>query len=241
MTPVCLVSSDCESGASGKVAVAVDYVKAIYRSGGTPLVAAPAFGCADPARVAREMLSYARGLLLTGGDDIDPRLYGETHPHPKIAAINPVRDEFEMALAVAALELDIPILGICRGAQVLNVAAGGGLIQDIPGCVDGAHAHRISAPRWHPTHRVRLAHDSTLFRIFSKEVIWVNSFHHQAVGPVAPGFAVTAVADDGVVEAIERLDSRFVVGVQWHPEGLAERDPQSLSLFNEFVNAVRGV
>lgn len=241
MTPVCLVSSDCESGTSGKVAVGIDYVKAIYRSGGTPLLAAPAFGCADPAGVAREVLSCARGLLLTGGDDVDPRLYGETHPHPKIGAINPMRDEFEMALTLAALELDIPILGICRGAQILNVAAGGGLIQDIPGCVDGAHAHRVSAPRWHPTHRVRLAHDSMLFRIFGQETIWVNSFHHQAVGPVAPGFSVTAVADDGVVEAIEKSDSRFAVGVQWHPEGLAEQDPQSLSLFNEFVNAVRGV
>lgn len=241
MMPVCLVSSDCDSGTNGKVAVGVDYVKAIYRAGGIPLLAAPAFGCADPANAAREMLSCVGGLLLTGGDDVDPRLYGKSHPHPKIGAINPARDEFEMALAIAALELDIPILGICRGAQILNVAAGGGLIQDIPGCVDGAHAHRVSAPRWHPTHCVRLAHNSMLFRMFGEEIIWVNSFHHQAVGPVAPGFAVTAVADDGVVEAIERLDSRFVVGVQWHPEGLAERDPQSLSLFSEFVNAVRGV
>ena len=241
MPPLILISSDFESGTNSKIAVGVEYAKAIYRSGGMPLILAPPMGCADSNRVAHGILSDACGLLLTGGDDVDPRFYGESHAHPKIGAINPVRDEFEIALSKAALKLDIPVLGICRGAQILNVAAGGGLIQDIASCVDGAHAHRVSAPGWHPTHRVMLARNSILFGIFGEETIWVNSFHHQAVGPVAPGFSVTGVADDGVREAIEKPGSRFVMGVQWHPEGLAERDAQSLRIFTEFVNAVRGV
>jgi putative glutamine amidotransferase len=125
--------------------------------------------------------------------------------------------------------------------QVLNVAAGGGLIQDIESCVPRAHAHRVAAPRWLPTHSVSIVQGSILQKVFGRDSIMVNSFHHQAVHPAAPGFEVAAWASDGVVEAIEKVGSRFMVGVQWHPEALAGKYPEALDLFREFVIAAQGV
>jgi len=238
--PVILISTDCDIESSDSLKLQADYVRAVYMAGGLPLVAVPPMECGDASEAAAELCSLARGLVLTGGSDILPCLFGE-EPHPKLGAVNPIRDQFELALARAAMQADLPTLAICRGMQLLNVAAGGGLVQDIESCVPGAHAHRVAAPRWLPTHSVSVVQGSILRRVFGRDSIMVNSFHHQAVHPAAPGFEVAARAGDGIVEAIEKVGSRFMVGVQWHPEALAGRYPEALDLLREFVIAAQGV
>ena len=240
MRPLILVSAECDIESSDSFKLQADYVRAVYLAGGLPLVAVPPMECGDTAEAVAELCSLARGIVLTGGSDVLPGLFGE-EPHPKLGAVNPVRDRFELALARAAMQADLPVLAICRGMQVLNVAAGGGLVQDIESCVPGAHAHRVTAPRWLPTHSVSVVPGSILWKIFRRDSIMVNSFHHQAVHPVAPGFEVSARASDGVVEAIEKAGSRFMVGVQWHPEALAGKDPEALNVFREFLIAAQGV
>jgi putative glutamine amidotransferase len=238
--PLVIVSADCDNESSDSIKLQADYARAVYAAGGLPLVAVPSMECGDTTEAVAELCSLARGLVLTGGPDILPGLFGE-EPHPKLGSVNPVRDQFELALARAAMQADLPTLAICRGMQILNVAAGGGLIQDIESCVPGAHAHRMAAPRWLPTHSISVVPGSILCRVFGRDSAMVNSFHHQAVHPVAPGFEVAARAGDGVVEAIEKAESRFMVGVQWHPEALAGRSPEALNLFREFVIAAQGV
>jgi len=238
--PLILVSADCDIESSDSFKLQADYVRAVYLAGGLPLVAVAPMECGDAAEAVAELCSLARGIVLTGGPDVLPGLFGE-EPHPKLGSVNPVRDQFELALARAAMRADLPTLAICRGMQVLNVAAGGGLIQDIESCVPGAHAHRVAAPRWLPTHSVSIVPGSILRRVFGRDSIMVNSFHHQAVHPVAPGFEVAARASDGIVEAVEKVGSRFMVGVQWHPEALAGKCPEALDLFKEFVIAAQGV
>ena len=240
MRPLILVSADCDIESSDSFKLQADYVRAVYLAGGLPLVAVAPMECGDAAEAVAELCSLARGIVLTGGPDVLPGLFGE-EPHPKLGSVNPVRDQFELALARAAMRADLPTLAICRGMQVLNVAAGGGLIQDIESCVPGAHAHRVAAPRWLPTHSVSIVPGSILRRVFGRDSIMVNSFHHQAVHPVAPGFEVAARASDGIVEAVEKVGSRFMVGVQWHPEALAGKCPEALDLFKEFVIAAQGV
>ena len=240
MRPLILISADCDTESSNSIKLQADYVQAVYLAGGFPLVAAPCTEMGGEPEIAAQMCSRARGIVLTGGPDILPHLFGE-EPHPKLGSVNPVRDQFELALARAAIQADLPTLAICRGMQVLNVAAGGGLIQDIESCVPRAHAHRVAAPRWLPTHSVSIVQGSILRRVFGRDSIMVNSFHHQAVHPAAPGFEVAARAGDGIVEAIEKVGSRFMVGVQWHPEALAGRYPEALDLFREFVIAAQGV
>lgn len=242
MRPLILVSAGSGNEPGDLLQLRADYMYAVYMAGGLPCAIAPPEDRADlcDAEAAAEMCDLAQGLVLTGGDDLSPDMYG-ADPHPRLGPISPLRDRFELALARAALQADLPVLGICRGMQVLNVAAGGGLIQDIESCIPGAHAHRISAPRWYPTHSVTLASQSILRKVSGRDVIMVNSFHHQAVGPAAPGFQVTARSGDGIVEAIEKTDSRFAVGVQWHPEALAGKHPEALALFREFTIAAQGV
>ena len=238
--PLILISSDCDIESSDSFKLQADYVRAVYLAGGLPLVAVPSMECGREPAVAAELCSFARGIVLTGGPDVLPGLFGE-EPHPKLGSVNPVRDQFELALARAAMQADLAVLAICRGMQILNVAAGGDLIQDIESCVPGAHAHMVAAPRWLPTHSASVVPGSIMWRVFGRDSIMVNSFHHQAVHPVAPGFEVAARARDGIVEAMERAGSRFMVGVQWHPEALAGKDPEALNVFKEFVIAAQGV
>ena len=240
MRPLILISADCDIESNDSFRLRADYARVVYAAGGAPLVVVPPMECGNVVEVAGEMCAHAHGLLLTGGPDVSPDLFGEK-PHPRIGVIDPVRDEFELALTRAAIEADLPTLAICRGMQMLNVAAGGGLIQDIESCVPGAHAHRLSAPRWHPTHSVSVVPMSVLDKVFGCGTIMVNSFHHQAVYPVAPGFEATARSSDGVIEAIEKSTSRFTVGVQWHPEAMAGRYSEALNLFREFIIAAQGV
>ena len=183
------------------------------------------------------------GLLLTGGGDIDPIQYGEA-PHSTYDAAEPGRDAFEIALVTMARLQKLPILAICRGIQVLNVACGGTLVQDIPSQFPGAMSHRLDVPphqAMEPAHEVWIDKDSQLSRILRErltdgDACDVNSRHHQAVRMVAPGFIVSATAPDGVIEGIEDPAAHFCLGVQWHPENFF-RTGEFRPLFEGFLEA----
>lgn len=187
----------------------------------------------------RALLELADGLLVTGGSDVDPRAYG-LQPHAKLGSVNPRRDHLDrVALQFALARPGMPILGICRGIQSLNVVAGGTLVQDVASEVEGALKHSQSAPGWHPTHDLTVTEDSLLHEILGSERVAVNSFHHQAVAEVAEGFRAVAHSDDGVVEAIERDAGAFCLGLQSHPELMAPRDQRIARVFERFVAACR--
>jgi putative glutamine amidotransferase len=181
------------------------------------------------------------GLVLPGGVDVDPARYEETR-HATVTDVDVARDEYEVALVRAALAADLPIFAICRGLQVMNVAAGGSLIQDIPSQVGNAVPHQVADPKDAIAHDVSLGAGSRLEQLMGHAAVGgrlpVNSRHHQAVGRVAGGFVVTSLAPDGVVEALERPGARFCVGVQWHPENFVEAGT-FLPLFAGLLAAAR--
>jgi putative glutamine amidotransferase len=208
-----------------------DYVESVRRAGGEPRVlqinASASFKDLD-------------GVLLTGGGDIDPAHYKETR-HPKTNEPDPARDAFELELATRALEQNMPILGVCRGLQLVNVAAGGTLIQDIASEVNHPLGHQIDNPLYAIAHEVWVTRGTALANAMQEqlgdgEVLQVNSRHHQAIKQAASGFEVSATAPDGVIEAIERPGARFCMAVQWHPENFW-RTGEFRSLFEEFVKA----
>jgi putative glutamine amidotransferase len=210
-----------------------DYVESVQRAGGEPLVLQ---NTDDPA----EALTRVDGVLLTGGLDVDPALYGETpHETTEVAA---ERDRFEVPLAQAAIASDVPLFAICRGVQVLNVAAGGSLVQDIPSAVTSDLNHSIDIPKDHVAHQVHVRPGTRLAAALGPAVDLdtcpVNSRHHQSVARVAPSFVVSAASPDGVVEAIERPEAAFCVGVQWHPENFW-RTGEFSGLFAAFIDAAK--
>jgi len=197
----------------------------------------------DPNLAVDQALQDAGGLMLTGGDDVAPSRYGESK-HPAVVEVEPERDDFEIALVQEARRRDLPIFAICRGVQVLNVAFGGSLVQDIPSQVAGAVQHKLAVPphqSYALAHEVWFEKDSLLGsllkdRLSDADSCEVNSRHHQAVRQVAAGFRVTATAPDGVIEAIEDPAARFCLGVQWHPENFW-RTGEFRALFEGFVQA----
>lgn len=231
MKPIIGVTSDVEK--DDKHFLRNDYMQAIIRAGGLPFII-PIGNKEDIAQVV-DMLD---GLLLTGGNDINPLLFNE-EPHEHLGEVSPSRDLFELELARQMLVVEKPILGICRGLQLLNVAAGGTLYQDLHHQNEGPMLqHLQNAPQAHLSHFVRIAKGSLLAEIAGSERILVNSFHHQALKDVPAMFEVSGVASDGVIEAIESTDKQFVLGVQWHPELLATKgDPVSQQIFDRFIGA----
>ncbi|WP_127579589.1 gamma-glutamyl-gamma-aminobutyrate hydrolase family protein [Paenibacillus koleovorans] len=211
-----------------------DYSDAILLAGGIPFVI-PSMGDAD---IEDELVEAADGLLLTGGEDIDPNLYGE-EPAPGLGTLTPERDATEKRLLVKFMAADKPVFAICRGLQLLNAVAGGTLIQDIERALPNALQHRQLAPRDHLSHQVEVEEGTLLMSIVRASRVRVNTFHHQAVKQLAPGFRINATAVDGIVEGIESLSQRFVLGVQWHPENLARTDAAAIRLFEAFVQACR--
>jgi putative glutamine amidotransferase len=205
------------------------YVIAVTRAGGVPVIIS-SLGAGEALRVLYDTLD---AILLPGGADLHPSLYGE-EPHSTVYGVNPIRDETELALARWALVEEKPILGICRGQQALNVAAGGTLIQDIPTQVPHALPHDLQ-PRTALAHPIAVEPDSRLADLFGSTQLEVNSLHHQAVAEIAPGFVATARAPDGVIEGIERPDHPFAVSVQFHPEELIPGHEPSERLVRRFV------
>jgi putative glutamine amidotransferase len=193
-----------------------DYLESVVRAGAEPFVIAPARD--DIAAV----LDRADGLLLTGGADVEPRRYGEPARHDNLKT-DAARDEYELALIQAALARDVPILAICRGIQAMNVAAGGTLVQDIPSELATPISHKGDRPEAALAHDVVVHGETRTARLLASRLdadgrVAVNSRHHQAVKDVAPGFVVSAVAPDGIVEGLEQPAATFCVAVQWHPE-----------------------
>lgn len=208
------------------------YVAAVQASGGRTVIL-PVTGVKEDIEAWIHMLD---GLVLTGGGDVDP-VYFDEEPRPGCGWIDPERDFFELSLVRLALAAGLPVLGICRGLQVLNIAAGGDIYQDINTQVDGCLKHSQQAPRRCPTHLVQVVPGSRLAGIAGTDPWRVNSFHHQAVRRVAAGFAACARAADGIVEAMEKIDHSFVLGVQWHPEAVWEQDTRCRQLFGALVEA----
>jgi len=173
------------------------------------------------------------GIIFTGGPDIDPTFMGE-EPIPQLGATNRNRDIFEIALIRTAVAKKVPILGICRGAQIINVALGGTVYQDLNSQFPGkVLKHHQEAPGDQPTHFISVNHDSYLFKTVSDNV-FVNSRHHQAIKDVATGLNIVAEAPDGVIEGIENSDAS-IQGVQWHPENMWQHDSRQLELFQDFI------
>lgn len=211
------------------------YARAIQNAGGLAAAACPA----PDAESVEALLARVDGLLLSGGDDIHPLLCGE-EPRAGIGPVFPERDRWELSLASAALRRDLPVLGICRGAQILNIAAGGSLYQDLAFFRRANPIlHRQTAERPQPWHSLHVKPGSRLRGWLGLQgtdgTLPVNSIHHQAVKRPARGWKACAHAPDGVIEAIECPGKSFALGVQWHPEEL----PEQAALFSAFVEAAR--
>jgi putative glutamine amidotransferase len=212
-----------------------DYVAAVQQAGGRPRIL-------EVHESPRKLVGEIQGLVLTGGGDVDPALYGEER-HPLTEDAEPGRDEFEIDLARRAMDADLPLLGICRGAQVLNVAAGGTLVQDVPSAIETDLPHSLTEPKHEIAHDVAVRPGSRLHHalgaaVNAASVCRVNSRHHQSVGRLGQSLQPAATAPDGVIEAIEASDADFCIGVQWHPENFWKTGEFN-GLFENFVASAR--
>lgn len=225
---------DCDSalGITPHVTCRRQIVNHLVECGLLPLILPP--HSAEP----QEWICLIDGLIIPGGGDIHPQLYGESDFHPDLDWIDLDRDHFELALTRAALERDIPVFGFCRGMQVINVALGGSLIQHLPDLPTVSCSHASFVAWEEPVHKVIITAHTLLSRCFPDDrEIFVNSIHHQAVKRVGEGLTITAFSEDGVPEALESGKHRYCIGVQWHPELMA--DPRQKALFQAFARAVR--
>ena len=212
-----------------------DYVTSVERSGARVRVL-------EVSDSPRKVLEEVQGVLLTGGGDVDPVFYGEDR-HDSVEDAEPGRDEFEIDLARRAMSADLPLLAICRGSQVLNIAAGGSLVQDIPSAIESQLAHRIREPKNADCHDISIVPGSRLAMALGETVAAscscrVNSRHHQSVARLGAGLVASATAPDGVIEGIEAPARTFCLGVQWHPENFWETG-EFTPLFDAFVAAAR--
>jgi putative glutamine amidotransferase len=239
MKPVVGITSDYDPGnpkTSGRSReptyfLRTRYAEAIHDLGGIPCILPPT----EDSMLQAQLLGRMDGLLITGsGPDLDPRLYGEKKK-ARLNVMNRRRARFELAVARQAIRMDRPVLGICGGLQLINVAMGGTLIQDIPTQIHGALSHQqktVSTKTWH---RVKIRRGTRLYRILGREAVRVNSSHHQAPLRVAKDLIVNALAPDGIIEGLEGSRHRFIIGVQWHPESFYQRDEVSRKLFRAFI------
>jgi putative glutamine amidotransferase len=226
-------TSDESNGNPHRVRLNNAYVEALESAGLVPVVVPPLTG----NEAVHAILSRVDGLLLTGGEDVEPSLYGQPRS-PKCGESNLARDRTEIALVQAAREMRLPVLAICRGPQLLNVALGGTLIQDIPSEVPNALGHNAREDRAARVHDVSLEKGSKLAKAIGETDITVNSLHHQSVLEVAPGLRVTGRAPDGIVEGLESsTDDWWVLAVQWHPEEMNDSpEPWDRGIFKAFAD-----
>lgn len=210
------------------------YLEALRLSGAIPTI--------FPLEIEREDLeqicSHCDGFLFTGGHDVDPSLYGESK-HDLCGESNTLRDRLETMVFNYAIKRDIPILGICRGIQIINVLCGGTLYQDLPSeyNIECRRIHQMKPPYDQPCHRVLVVEDSPLHQLTKSDSIEVNSYHHQAIKELAPNLSIMAHSEDGLVEAIYMPSQRFVWAVQWHPEYNFHTSPSSRAIVRAFVEA----
>ena len=212
-----------------EMALGLTYLRAIEAAGGLPVVIPPL-----PPGAVESILAHLDGICLSGGPDVDPGTYGEDS-HPELGPTEPDLDLAELVVARTADALGLPILAICRGAQVMNIARGGSLHQHVPE-LDGAIGHRQADPGEEPTHTATIDPESRLADVLGTDTVEVNSFHHQAVAKLGEGLRAVAWAEDGLVEGIEDPERDFLIGVQWHAETL-DHAPEGAALFRRFVES----
>lgn len=210
------------------------YLDAIRHFGGVPVIL-PVEGSPEEWAL---VLDLCDGVLFSGGNDLDPALYGEATLNDTVVPA-PERDGGELEICRMAMERKLPTLGICRGIQLLNVYFGGTLYQDIPSQLETPEKHRMEKPYHRASHDCVLEQDSPLHRLLGREVISVNSHHHQSVKDLAPGFTVMGRCSDGVVEAICRPGEPFLWAVQWHPEKIWDIEDSSAKIFEAFIEACK--
>lgn len=217
---------------SKRIAVNTAYVQSVILSGGIPYM----IPVTDNVEVLRQIVSRLDGIVFTGGEDIQPHYYGDT-PHDKLEEVSPARDTFELMLMKMATDRNIPTLGICRGLQLMNIAFGGTLYQDLPTQHPSTINHRQENPGTIPTHTVSVVKGSKLAEVIKQEKLQVNTFHHQAIKQLAPRFKAVAWSPDSVIEAIEAYPVRSIMGVQFHPEIFtAAGDTTMCKLFKLLIN-----
>jgi putative glutamine amidotransferase len=213
-----------------------DYHKSVAANGGIPVI----LPFINP-EMTLETLPLCDGIILSGGEDVDPQFYGQD-PHIHLGPTLPDRDLVEIEIVKYAIKNNIPILAVCRGVQILNVALGGTLIQDIPSQMKEPIQHSQTVERRRDTHWVNISTDSKLYQILDADRVRVNSLHHQALDKVSEDLRVVAMSSDGIVEAVEYIhSSTFTVGVQWHPESMASSNSRMNNLFIEFIKSSSGV
>lgn len=216
-----------------RVRISDFYHRGVEAAGGLPVI----LPVPSSLNTLESIISKLDGILFSGGTDIDPKHFGE-NTLPQNGEVNPYRDETELFLAKLAFQRNLPALGICRGVQIMNIALGGTIYQDIQTQYQGEHIkHSQSAPSWYPCHKVIIKKESKLFNILDQGEIEVNSFHHQALKQIAKDFQVSATSPDGITEAIESPFHQFYIGVQWHPELMWEKSSHMLKLFEAFVSS----
>jgi putative glutamine amidotransferase len=221
-------------GTFQRYVLSAPYVRAVEKAGGLSLILPPQREAVDA------LLRLIDGLLLSGGPDVEPERYGDRVIHPATYGIDPERDQFEIDLFDAAVRSNTPVLGICRGIQVINVALGGTLIQDVatehPGASDVGHRqHERNLEEWQVGHAVNTT--SNVLPLFTNQALGVNSYHHQAIRDLAPGLEPVAFSPDGLIEAVVMANAPDVFAVQWHPELMFERDDAHLRPFAHLVIA----
>jgi putative glutamine amidotransferase len=230
-----LIEGDARAKREPALFLAQRYYRAVEQAGALPFILAPL----SSAAAIRQALGRLDGLLISGGGfDIHPSYYGEK-PINQLGVVKAQRTEFELAITTAALKQDLPLLGICGGAQALNVVLGGSLYQDIAAQAPSAAAHEQSEKKTHGGHAVEIPDGTRLRAIVQRRRIEVNTTHHQAVKQLGKGLVINAVADDGIIEGIESTRHGFAVGVQWHPEVLAPRRIEQRRIFAAFVAAAK--
>ncbi|PIC88543.1 gamma-glutamyl-gamma-aminobutyrate hydrolase [Sporosarcina sp. P21c] len=230
MKPVIRVTSDLDQ--NGDTLVQTRYIQAVRQAGGVPVILPVGLEAIE------EVCDRLDGLLLIGGEDLDPYLYGE-EPHRQLGKVLPERDHSELALFKTMADQDKPVFGICRGYQLMNVAFGGTIYQDMYAQLsEDLLQHYQLTDLDYAFHSIDIVGDSRLAEWAGTSEVRVNSLHHQAVKEVKAPLVVTAVAKDGVIEALESTAHRFMVGVQWHPEAMVkQKDALSLKLFKKFIEA----
>lgn len=234
--PVAVSATIRDVEGAERVRLNAAYVRALESVGLIPVVVPPL----AEAQAAAAALDFVAGLVLTGGEDVDPSLYGQ-EPHPELGTVSRARDATELALLASARERRLPTLAICRGVQLLNVGFGGTLLQDLPSQRDDAHAHELDDLRDARVHTVRVEPGSRLAAVVGDHAIRVNSVHHQAIDRLGAGLRPNAWAEDGIIEGVESGDADWwMLGVQWHPEELLETPEHwDRRLLEAFADACR--